>query len=243
MNPAPDANGITRETDHESHGPGHAGCPTCEAAGGPRLTTPRGLSTVKVSARGEDFRIVQIQGQLFVCTRQNGSCCCGWAEKGRLAFDPATLWGMEWERRKIRNRVHLTFTGCLGPCPAGNNALLQIHGRSVWLKDLNDPTLVPLVFEYIQAMLDAGLVLPPTGLLRDHVYERYVAPPGDEWRPLQEGGAEEGGGLERLDPVCLMDVDPATARFKVEHGARVVAFCGPSCKRQFLADPLVYLPA
>ena len=73
---------------------------------------------MEVSARGEDFRIVQLQGQLFVCTRQNGSCCCGWEEKGRLPFDPGRLWGDEWERRRIRNRLHLTFTGWLLPCYA-----------------------------------------------------------------------------------------------------------------------------
>lgn len=52
----------------------------------------------------------------------------------------------------------------LGPCAAGNNALLQIHGRSIWFKDLNDPALVPLVFDYAQAMLDADRVLPAPGL-------------------------------------------------------------------------------
>jgi len=99
----------------------------------------RGPMVVRVRARGEEFRIVQLQGNLFVCTRQNGSCCCGWVEKGRLPFDPDSLWGQEWERRKIRNRLHLTFTGCLGPCAVGNNAMLQLLGRSIWVKDLNDP--------------------------------------------------------------------------------------------------------
>jgi cobaltochelatase CobN len=120
---------------------------------------------------------VQLQGQLFVCTKQNGSCCCGWEEKGRLPSDPASLWGQEWERRKIRNRVHLSFTGCLGPCAVGNNALLQLHGRSIWPKDLNDPALVTRVFDYTQAMLNAGTVLPVPEGVREHVYERYVAPP------------------------------------------------------------------
>jgi cobaltochelatase CobN len=199
---------------------------------------------VGVHARGEDFRIVQLQGQLFVCTRQNGSCCCGWPEKGRLAFDPASLWGREWERRKIRNRVHLSFTGCLGPCAAGNNALLQLHGRSIWLKDLNDPALVTRVFDYTQAMLDAGTVLPVPAGLREHVYERYVAPPEGSWLPLAEDHHPEAGdGLERLDPVCLMNVDPATTRHKVEYGGRTIAFCAPSCKKQFLADPAAYLVA
>ena len=106
----------------DMHGPNHlgTGCPTCDRQGSqPNDTGPR-LATIELAARGEDFRIVQLQGQLMVCTRQNGSCCCGWDEKGRMPFDPQVLWGDEWERRRIRNRVHLTFTGCLGPCALGN---------------------------------------------------------------------------------------------------------------------------
>jgi YHS domain-containing protein len=225
-----------------AHGPDHRGCPTCAPAGGqPRAGRRAGLSTVKVRARGQDFRIVQLQGNLFVCTRQNGNCCCGWDEKGRLPFDPGALWGQEWERRKIRTRLHLTFTGCLGPCAVGNNALLQILGRSIWLKDLNDPALIPAVFDYAQAMLDAGHVLPPPEPLKDHVYERYFPPPDAAYLPLLVDSNQDVGGLERLDPVCLMDIDPATARHTVEYEGRVVAFCAPSCKKQFLADPEAYL--
>jgi YHS domain-containing protein len=50
-------------------------------------------------------------------------------------------------------------------------------------------------------------------------------------------------GLDRLDKVCLMDVDPSTAKLVVEYAGRVVAFCAPSCKKQFLAEPTAYLTA
>jgi YHS domain-containing protein len=226
----------------DPHGPGHRGCSTCDLLGWrPPAGARSRLSTVRVRARGEDFRVVQLQGQLFVCTRQNGSCCCGWEGKGRLPFDPASLWGEEWERRKIRNRLHLTFTGCLGPCAADNNALLQLHGRSIWLKDLNDPALVPHVFDYAQAMLDAGTVLPVPDGLRGHVYERYVTPPDGAWLPFGEEDMDSGDGLDRVDPVCLMDVDPATAQHTVEYGGSTIGFCAPSCKKLFLADPSAYL--
>lgn len=223
------------------HGPGHRGCPTCDPSGGQPVAGRPRMSTVKVRARGEDFRIVQVQGNLFVCTKQTGSCCCGWEEKGRMPFD-TSLWGDEWERRRIRNRLHLTLSGCLGPCAVGNNAMLQIHGRSIWFKDLNDAALVPAVFDYAQALLDAGRVLPPPAALADHVYERYLPPPRDGYAPLVAPAADDDG-LERLDPVCLMDVDPATARHTVEWAGRTIAFCAPSCKKQFLADPEAYLVA
>lgn len=226
----------------EIHGPGHLGCPICDPRGGqPERDRPR-ISTVRVRARGEDFRIVQVQGNLFVCTKQTGSCCCGWEAKGRMPFETG-LWGDEWERRRIRNRLHLTLGGCLGPCAVGNNAMLQLHGRSIWFKDLNDPALVPAVFDYAQSMLDAGRVLPPPAVLADHVYERYLPPPGDGHIPLVATAGGDEDGLERLDPVCLMDVDPETARHKVEHNGHTVYFCAPSCKKQFLADPDAYAVA
>lgn len=196
------------------------------------------VSVIRLEARGEEFRIVQVQGNLFVCSRSNGSCCCGWGEKGRFVFDNS-LWADEWERRMIRNRLHLTFTGCLGPCAVGNNALLQLHGRSVWFKDLNGPEYARLVFDYAQAMLDAGKVLPPPPELADHVYERYLPPPEDRYVPLAES-VPDPEALSRLDPVCMMDVDPATARWSAEHAGRTYYFCAPACRKLFLADPTLF---
>lgn len=133
--------------------------------------------TVTVAARGETSRIVQLHGQLLVCTRQHGSCCCGWDEKGRLPFDPGRLWGDEWERRKLRNRVHLSFTGCLGPCATGNFALLVLHGRTIALHDLNDPDLIPEIYDWIEAMLDVGGLQAPPAALTDHIFERFLPAP------------------------------------------------------------------
>ena len=149
------------------------------------------------------------------------------------------LWSDEWERRRIRNRLHLTLAGCLGPCAAGNNALLQLHGRSIWFSDLNDAALVPAVFDYAQAMLESGRVLPPPPALAGHVYERYVPPPEEGYTPLGATAAH-GESLERLDPVCLMDVDPLTARHTAEWAGRTIYFCAAACRAEFLADPPAY---
>lgn len=198
-------------------------------------------SVVRLAARGEEFRIVQVAGNLFVCSRANGNCCCGWAEKGRMPFDNA-LWSDEWDRRKLRSRLHLTFSGCLGPCAVGNNALLQIWDRSIWLKDLNVPELVPAVFDYIEATLSSGRVLPVPDALAGHVYERYLTPQ-DAPPTMTFGAAPTDDQLDGLDPVCFMDVDLATTRHTAEYEGRTVGFCAPSCKKLFLADPNAYLGA
>jgi YHS domain-containing protein len=202
---------------------------------------PTPPKTVKVYARGEDFRIVQLHGNLLVCSKAHGNCCCGWTEKGRAPINQA-LYEQEWERRKIRNKVHLSFTGCLGPCAVGNNALLQIFGQSIWFKDLNDDRCIPQIYDYIEAMLRAGRVLPPEGELAERVYARYLPPPEAAGEVVIVGAeVDDGAGLERLDPVCLMDVDPATARWQSEYNGRTYYFCAPSCKKSFDREPTAYV--
>lgn len=196
--------------------------------------------TVKVRARGEDFRIVQLVGNILVCSKAHGNCCCGWTEKGRAPVNQA-LYEREWERRRIRNKVHLSFTGCLGPCAVGNTVLLQIFGRSIWLKDLNDDAYIPQIFDYIEAMLRAGGVVAPPAELEPHIYDRYLPPPDAEYVPFGSGAEEDGGGLERLDPVCLMDVDPATARWQTAYQGRTYYFCAPGCKKAFEREPEAYV--
>jgi Cu+-exporting ATPase len=43
------------------------------------------------------------------------------------------------------------------------------------------------------------------------------------------------------DPVCGMEVDPATATQKVEHQGKTYYFCAPGCRKAFEAEPQKYL--
>ena len=43
------------------------------------------------------------------------------------------------------------------------------------------------------------------------------------------------------DPVCGMDVDPATAEHKLEYKGETYYFCCPHCKGSFEKDPEKYL--
>ena len=49
-------------------------------------------------------------------------------------------------------------------------------------------------------------------------------------------------GVARVkDPVCGMDVDPSTAKFKFEHAGRPYSFCSAGCVAKFQANPDSYL--
>jgi YHS domain-containing protein len=89
-------------------------------------------------------------------------------------------------------------------------------------------------------MLHAGQVVAPPPMLAEHIYDRYLPPPVGEYTALGSGTNDDGGGLERLDPVCLMDVDPATARWRSEYGGRTYYFCAPGCKKAFDREPEAY---
>ena len=43
------------------------------------------------------------------------------------------------------------------------------------------------------------------------------------------------------DPVCGMDIDPATAAGMSEYKGQTYYFCSPGCKRSFDKDPEKYL--
>lgn len=43
------------------------------------------------------------------------------------------------------------------------------------------------------------------------------------------------------DPVCGMEIDPATAAGKSEYKGQTYYFCSPGCKRSFEKDPEKYL--
>jgi YHS domain-containing protein len=108
---------------------------------------------------------------------------------------------------------------------------------------MNRTDLADAVYDWIETMLAAGRILPPPDALAHHVYGRFLTPSANDHEPLVTTAEVAADGLDRLDPVCLMDVEPSTARHTIEYAGRVIAFCAPSCKKQFLADPSAYLTA
>ena len=44
-----------------------------------------------------------------------------------------------------------------------------------------------------------------------------------------------------IDPVCGMEVDPATTAFRAEHNGKAYYFCSRGCMLDFEEDPEKYL--
>ncbi|WP_034388009.1 cobaltochelatase subunit CobN [Deinococcus sp. YIM 77859] len=122
-----------------------------------------------VRADGRVINVVRKRGHLSYCFH---GCCCGRTDRG-YAPAPADVYKEEWVRRRIRNAVHLTKSGCLGPCPLANVAHLVFDGHDVWFHSVNDPWLVRAIFDYIEAMLAADGYQPPPPELVEYTFQGY----------------------------------------------------------------------
>jgi len=120
-------------------------------------------------ADGRAFNIVQHRAHLTYCYT---GCCCGITERGYAAV-PVDVYTQEWLGRKIRNHVHLTKGGCLGPCALANVVSLVFDGRSIWFHSVNSPWQVRQIFDYIDAMLAADRFLQPPSDLSEFVFNYY----------------------------------------------------------------------
>jgi cobaltochelatase CobN len=122
-----------------------------------------------IRADGRAINVVQRRAHLSYCFT---GCCCGRTERGYAAV-PADTFKDEWLRRKLRNTVHLTKAGCLGPCALANVASLVFDGRAVWFHSVNTPWHVRLIFDYIDAMIRADRFVAPPSELNEYVFNYY----------------------------------------------------------------------
>ncbi len=132
---------------------------------------------------GKLVNVARKQGQLFICAT---GCCCGHTER-KFAPVPTELYHNEWERRKLRNKVHLTMGGCLGPCPLANVVLLLFDTHHIWFHSINSESQVIAIYDYIEQMLATNSYLPPSADLSVYTFTSFVwdgHQPGEEKAPL-----------------------------------------------------------
>ncbi len=131
--------------------------PRQDAAPPKHPTRRRIVRNIVTSAEGKLVNVARRPGHLFVCAL---GCCCGDTVHGSAPV-PTDLYHEEWERRRLRPHVHLTISGCLGPCPLANVAMLLYEGRSLWFHSLNSERQVLALYDYIESMVAARSYLPP----------------------------------------------------------------------------------
>jgi cobaltochelatase CobN len=118
---------------------------------------------------GESKTIRVVEGHLFVCQ----GCCCGNTEAGNPPV-PLDRFKKEWKERGIRSRIHLTVSGCLGPCSVPNIVMLMYRGETVWFHSINSNYEVVLIYDYLERLLQLNRFAPPQEPLSRKVFQRYV---------------------------------------------------------------------
>jgi cobaltochelatase CobN len=137
---------------------------------------------IVVRSDGRLVNVARPRGQLFVCAT---GCCCGRTDDGFAAV-PTELYHQEWERRRLRNVVHLTIGGCLGPCALANVVLLLFDGQALWFHSINSETLVLALYDHTEAMLEADACLPVPPALVAHQFTASAWQPRPDGQPVDD---------------------------------------------------------
>jgi len=94
-------------------------------------------------------------GQISVC---NG-CCCGQTQKGHSEV-PVEWLKQEWKYRGLLKRVHLTITGCLGPCDVPNVVLITSVEGTQWLAEISQRRQYEMLADWAEQSKIADRLLP-----------------------------------------------------------------------------------
>ncbi len=166
---------------------------------------------------GKLVNVARKQGHLFICAT---GCCCGHTER-KFAPVPTELYHNEWERRKLRNKVHLTMAGCLGPCPLANIVLLLFDSHHIWFHSINSESQAMAIYDYIEQMLAANSYLPPSADLAIYTFTSFVwdgHQPGEDNVPLPvRASASQSNAQPAILFLSHADTDLLTLRAATAH--------------------------
>jgi len=108
---------------------------------------------------------------IIVCV----GCCCGRVDRGRPAV-PVDYLKAEFKSRKLLHRVHLTISGCLGPCDVPNVVAIATEEGTTYLGNLTQFSHFEALVEWATASWAAGTLLPLPASLASQVFERFATP-------------------------------------------------------------------
>ena len=94
-------------------------------------------------------------GQISICD----GCCCGKTEKGHPAV-PVEWLKQEWKLRGLLKRVHLSISGCLGPCDVPNVVMITHSEGTQWLGCLGSQHHYVLLADWAEQSKNADELLP-----------------------------------------------------------------------------------
>ena len=160
---------------------------------------------------GRRIHVARTQGQLFVCA---DACCCGRVQDG-YAPVPRDRYHAEWERRSLRNRVHLTIGGCLGPCALANVIMLLFDGRQAWFHSIETDAQVVALYDWIEGLVRAEEWSPPPPALAAYQFTASTWEERPDGQPVNDLHLRQGAPQPkacRVPPPAALPGDVASDR-------------------------------
>ena len=158
---------------------------------------------------GRRIHVARALGQLFVCA---DACCCGRVQDG-YAPVPRELYHAEWERRGLRNRVHLTIGGCLGPCALANVTMLLFDGRQAWFHSMTSDEQVMALYDWLEELVRARAWKEPPPALAPYHFTASTWEGRPDGQPVDDlhlrSGAPQPKACRVPPPVPADDLEPS----------------------------------
>ncbi len=82
----------------------------------------------------------------------------------------------EWKRRKLLGTVHLTISGCLGPCDLCNVVCLVTSSGLTWLGGLTLEEEYRALLEWATRSAGAGYLFPLPAAFEERIFETPFLP-------------------------------------------------------------------
>jgi hypothetical protein len=133
-----------------------------------------------------------VLGTVIICM----GCCCGRTDRGHPEV-PVDWLKSEWKSRKLLRSVHLSISGCLGPCDVSNVCSIIAPGETMWLGGLSARAHYEALLDWAISSKDAGRLLPLPSALHGRRFNPTVpAPDAAESDALmgREGRADATAG-------------------------------------------------
>ena len=110
----------------------------------------------------------QALAQIVVCF----GCCCGQDQKGHPTV-PVEWLKAEWKRRLLQKKVHLSISGCLGPCDKSNVVAVMTPSGSTWLGGIEHQNQYRDLLDWASLCDRAGAIQPLPHSLKGIEFERF----------------------------------------------------------------------
>lgn len=106
-------------------------------------------------------------------------CCCGNTDKGNPPV-PVEWLKSQWKGRKLLRTLHLSISGCLGPCDVKNVVMILTPRETIWLGGLCEQDDYEALLQWATQSVEAERLFPLPVRLQPHQFNPLQAKCDDD---------------------------------------------------------------